>query len=77
VSTGRGLEQAPTRTSKSTARPRWKNFIESGDLTEGRSSAAIDFESGRRRLAAALPHRLPHSNNKLLPLEKALAFRHG
>src|SRR5436190_3364567 len=31
----------------------------------------------RRRLAAALPHPLPLSNNKLLPLEKALAFMHG
>ena len=31
----------------------------------------------RQRLAAALPHRLPRSNNKLLPLEKALAFMHG
>ncbi len=30
-----------------------------------------------RRLAAALPHALPLSNNKLLPLEKALAFMHG
>ena len=30
-----------------------------------------------RRLAAALPHRPPTSNNKLLPLEKALAFMHG
>jgi hypothetical protein len=30
-----------------------------------------------RRLAAALPQRLPTSNNKLLPLEKALAFMHG
>jgi hypothetical protein len=28
-------------------------------------------------LAAALPHRLPASNNHLLPLEKALAFIHG
>ena len=28
-------------------------------------------------LAAAWPPRLPLSNNKLLPLEKALAFRHG
>ena len=31
----------------------------------------------RKRLAAALPHPLPTSNNKLLPLEKALAFMHG
>ena len=30
-----------------------------------------------RQLAAALPHPLPTSNNKLLPLEKALAFMHG
>ncbi len=30
-----------------------------------------------RTLAAALPHRLPRSNNNLLPLEKALAFIHG
>ena len=30
-----------------------------------------------KRLAAALPHRLPASNNNLLPLEKALAFMHG
>jgi hypothetical protein len=30
-----------------------------------------------RQLAAALPHRQPTSNNKLLPLEKALAFMHG
>ena len=30
-----------------------------------------------KRLAAALPHPLPLSNNKLLPLEKALAFMHG
>lgn len=30
-----------------------------------------------RRLAAALPHPLPTSNNHLLPLERALAFRHG
>jgi len=30
-----------------------------------------------QRLAAALPHPLPRSNNKLLPLEKALAFMHG
>ena len=29
------------------------------------------------RLAAALPHPLPTSNNKLLPVEKALAFMHG
>lgn len=29
------------------------------------------------RLAAALPHPLPTSNNHLLPLEKALAFMHG
>ena len=29
------------------------------------------------RLAAALPHRLPESNNSLMPLEKALAFVHG
>jgi hypothetical protein len=28
-------------------------------------------------LARALPHELPTSNNKLLPLEKALAFMHG
>lgn len=31
----------------------------------------------RERLAAALPQRPPTSNNKLLPLEKALAFIHG
>jgi len=30
-----------------------------------------------QRLAAALPHPLPRSNNKLLPLDKALAFMHG
>ncbi len=30
-----------------------------------------------QRLAAALPHPLPLSSNKLLPLEKALAFMHG
>src|ERR1035441_3453 len=30
-----------------------------------------------QRLASALPHALPRSNNKLLPLEKALAFMHG
>ena len=30
-----------------------------------------------KSLAAALPHALPRSNNKLLPLEKALAFLHG
>jgi hypothetical protein len=30
-----------------------------------------------RQLAAALPHRPPISNNKLLPVEKALAFMHG
>ena len=30
-----------------------------------------------RCLAAALPHRLPTSNNHLLPVEKALAFIHG
>jgi len=30
-----------------------------------------------KRLSAALPHRLPTSNNKLLPREKALAFMHG
>ena len=30
-----------------------------------------------QRLATALPHPLPTSNNKLLPLEKALAFMHG
>ena len=30
-----------------------------------------------QRLAGALPHPLPLSNNKLLPLEKALAFLHG
>src|ERR1017187_829525 len=30
-----------------------------------------------QRLAAALPQRLPTSNNKLLPLEKAVAFMHG
>ena len=30
-----------------------------------------------QRLAAALPHPRPLSNNKLLPLEKALAFLHG
>src|SRR5690349_8408264 len=29
------------------------------------------------RLTAALPHRLPTSNNHLLPIEKALAFMHG
>lgn len=28
-------------------------------------------------LAKALPHRLPASNNQILPLEKALAFMHG
>ncbi len=31
----------------------------------------------RKRLASALPQPLPTSNNKLLPLEKALAFMHG
>ena len=31
----------------------------------------------RQRLAAALPHPLPQSNNRLLPVEKALAFTHG
>jgi len=31
----------------------------------------------RKSLAAALPHALPLSNNKLLPREKALAFMHG
>lgn len=31
----------------------------------------------RKTLAAALPHSQPRSNNKLLPLEKALAFMHG
>jgi hypothetical protein len=30
-----------------------------------------------QRLSAALPHPLPVSNNKLLPLEKGLAFMHG
>ena len=30
-----------------------------------------------KRLRAALPHRQPTSNNKLLPVEKALAFMHG
>ena len=30
-----------------------------------------------KRLAAALPHQQPTSNNHLLPLEKALAFMHG
>ena len=30
-----------------------------------------------QRLAAALPQPLPRSNNKLLPVEKALAFMHG
>src|SRR5471032_1764241 len=30
-----------------------------------------------RRLAGALPHPLPCSNNNLLPIEKALAFTHG
>ncbi len=30
-----------------------------------------------KQLGAALPHALPLSNNKLLPLEKALAFMHG
>ena len=30
-----------------------------------------------QRLAAAMPHPLPVSNNKLLPLEKGLAFMHG
>lgn len=30
-----------------------------------------------KTLAAALPHPLPCSNNKLLPVEKALAFMHG
>ena len=30
-----------------------------------------------QRLAGALPHPLPLSNNQLLPLGKALAFRHG
>jgi hypothetical protein len=29
------------------------------------------------RLRAALPHRVPESNNSLLPVEKALAFVHG
>ena len=29
------------------------------------------------QLTAALPHRLPRSNNSLLPIEKALAFMHG
>ena len=32
---------------------------------------------GCKKLAAALPHAPPRSNNKLLPLEKALAFMHG
>jgi hypothetical protein len=30
-----------------------------------------------QRLSAALPHRRPLSNNKLLPVEKALAFMQG
>lgn len=30
-----------------------------------------------KQLAAALPHKLPSSNNNLLPIEKALAFIHG
>jgi len=30
-----------------------------------------------QRLSAALPHRLPPANNKLLPLEKAMVFMHG
>jgi len=30
-----------------------------------------------QRLSAALPHPLPVSNNKLLPLEKGLTFMHG
>lgn len=30
-----------------------------------------------QELTAALPHRLPASNNRLLPVEKALAFMHG
>lgn len=30
-----------------------------------------------KRLAVALPHPPPKSNNKILPLEKALAFMHG
>jgi hypothetical protein len=29
------------------------------------------------RLSSALPHRLPASNHRLLPVEKALAFMHG
>jgi len=29
------------------------------------------------QLTAALPHPLPTSNNRLLPIEKALAFMHG
>ena len=29
------------------------------------------------QLSAALPHRLPTSNHRLLPIEKALAFMHG
>ncbi len=31
----------------------------------------------RQRLSAALPHRLPRSNNKLLPVDKAPAFMQG
>src|SRR5688500_10883638 len=31
----------------------------------------------RERLGAQLPHALPRSNNRLTPLEKALAFTHG
>jgi hypothetical protein len=30
-----------------------------------------------KRLAAVLPHPLPLSNNRLMPVEKALAFPHG
>ena len=30
-----------------------------------------------RRLAAAMPQPLPRSNNRLMPVEKALAFMHG
>jgi hypothetical protein len=41
-----------------------------------RSTAFFLKQLGRAPLHTALPHPLPFSNNKVLPLEKAQAFMH-